>query len=172
MAHIILYLPRAWKFIIVKVNRWPLAFVQGHIISLFRWLLCRNPWANFNCMSYLASWDWRNKSSFILFHAVCWPIKVAYMLIYGENLLKKFSSPELRIWEHWNLVWSIEDSRPTKFVQMLILGWRLTFPHKGQNDFPLHVYGKNSEKSFFFFLRNCWRLMYHIWHRYFINKKT
>ena len=48
--------------------------------------------------------------------------KMANMPIYGKNPLKT-SSPEPEGWLPWDLVWSIGDVGPTKFVQMMILGW-------------------------------------------------
>ena len=41
------------------------------------------------------------------------------------------------------LVYSIEDSRSTKFVQMM------TFLRQGQICIPMHLYRENVEKSFF-----------------------
>ena len=41
-------------------------------------------------------------------------------------------SPELRNLWGWTLVYSIGDSKSTKFVQMMILGWPLTFLQYGQ----------------------------------------
>ena len=41
----------------------------------------------------------------------------------------KSSQPRNR--EPWNSVYSIRDSSNTKFVQIIILGWSLTFLHKG-----------------------------------------
>ena len=63
--------------------------------------------------------------------------KMASMPIYGKTLWKS-SSPEPRNIGPWSLVYSICDWRPTKFVQMMIPSWRLTFLRKGQIDIPLH----------------------------------
>ena len=67
------------------------------------------------------------------------------MSIYGKTLLKVFFS---RI---WILVHSIEDSKSTKFVQMMILGWPLIFLQQGQIYISLDLYGGESWKIFFFF---------------------
>ena len=57
-------------------------------------------------------------------------IKMATMPIYGKNT-HKFSSPEPRKLLGWILVHGIRDSRSTKFVQMMIVGWSLTFLQHG-----------------------------------------
>ena len=48
--------------------------------------------------------------------------KMAATPIYGKNPLKT-SSPEPEGRWPWGLVCSIGDVGPTKFVQMMILGW-------------------------------------------------
>ena len=48
----------------------------------------------------------------------------------------------------WNLVYSIGDSGSTKFVQMMVIGWPLTFLQQGQIWAPIHLCGENVEKSF------------------------
>ena len=48
-------------------------------------------------------------------------IKMATTPIYGKNPLK--SSSQNQKADDWELVWSIEDGWPTKFVQIMILGW-------------------------------------------------
>ena len=48
--------------------------------------------------------------------------KMTAMPIYGKNLLKS-SSPEPEGLWYWDLVCSIGDVGPTKFVQMIILSW-------------------------------------------------
>ena len=40
------------------------------------------------------------------------------------------------------------DSRATKFVQMMTLGWHLTFLRQDQICVPMHLSGENVEKSF------------------------
>ena len=45
--------------------------------------------------------------------------KMAAMPIYGKNPLKIFLLQNQKA----DLVWSIGDVGPTKFVQMMILGW-------------------------------------------------
>ena len=90
---------------------------------------------------------------------------MAAMLIYGKTL-RKSSPPEPRNLESWNLVYNICDSRPTKFIQMMILCWPLTFLWKGQLTLICIYMGKILKSLFF---NDCWRLMYYIWHRYFIN---
>ena len=46
------------------------------------------------------------------------------------------------------MVYSIEDWRSTKFVQMKTVGWHLTFLWQGQICVPVHLYEQNVEKSF------------------------
>ena len=48
--------------------------------------------------------------------------KMADTPIYGKNLLKAFFSSTRRLMA-WYLVCNILDVGPTKFVQMMILGW-------------------------------------------------
>ena len=48
--------------------------------------------------------------------------KMATTPIYGKNLLKIFFLEPEGQWP-WDLVYSIGDVGPTKFVQMMILGW-------------------------------------------------
>ena len=43
-------------------------------------------------------------------------------LIFGKNLLKKSSSPELKGQWPWGLVWSIGDMGPVKFEKIITLG--------------------------------------------------
>ena len=69
--------------------------------------------------------------------------------VYGKNKLK-YPSPEPRKFWGWILVYSIENSTSTKFVQMMIIGWSLIFLLQGQIRVPLHLYGENVEKLFFF----------------------
>ena len=38
------------------------------------------------------------------------------------------------------------DSRSTKFVQMMTLGWHLTFLWQGHICIPMHLYGESIEK--------------------------
>ena len=46
------------------------------------------------------------------------------------------------------MVYAIEDSSSTKFVQMMIVGWPLIFLWQGQICISMHLYGENVEKSF------------------------
>ena len=50
-------------------------------------------------------------------------------------------------WPH--LVYPTCDSWSPKFVQMVILSWRLTYLRKGQIDIPMYLHEKNIEKSLF-----------------------
>ena len=68
------------------------------------------------------------------------------MPIYSK--ITKTSSPEPRKLWGWILVLSFGDSRSTKFVQMMTLGWPLTFLSQGQIFVPMHLYVENIEKSF------------------------
>ena len=57
--------------------------------------------------------------------------RMAAMFIYGKSALKS-SSPVLRMIWGWILVYSIGDSRSTKFVKMMRQGWPLTVLWYGQ----------------------------------------
>ena len=52
--------------------------------------------------------------------------KMAAKPVYGR-MLQKSSSPEQVDWLPWNLVCSILDSSPSKFVQMMTLDWLWPF---------------------------------------------
>ena len=56
---------------------------------------------------------------------------------------------------HWNLVYSIGHSNTTKLVQMMILGWPLTFLYHGQLWFFMPLYGK---KLKWWITQNHWSL--------------
>ena len=63
------------------------------------------------------------------------------MPIYGKNTSTS-SSPEPRKLQGWILFYSIGGLSPTKFVQMIILGWHFTFLWQGQICVPVHLYGE------------------------------
>ena len=71
--------------------------------------------------------------------------KMSAMFIYGKNTEKP---PEPRKLQGWILVYSIWDSRSTKFVEVMILEWHLTFLWQGQICIPILLYGENVGKSF------------------------
>ena len=58
---------------------------------------------------------------------------------YMVKTLKKSFSPVLRKLRGWILVYRIGDSRSTKFVQIIRLGWPLTFLWFGQICIPVAV---------------------------------
>ena len=70
--------------------------------------------------------------------------KMAAMPIYGKNPLK--SSPEPEGQWPWDLVCSIRDVGPTKFVHMMILCWPWPTLRQGQIYFLMHLNGKLFEK--------------------------
>ena len=72
--------------------------------------------------------------------------KMATMPIYGKKHLKVSLSSTKKAFVV--LVYSVGDSRSTKFAQMMILGWPLTFLCQGQVCISIHLYGENVEKSF------------------------
>ena len=61
-----------------------------------------------------------------------------------KNLL--FQNQESFEAESWYV--ALETQGLTKFVQMMTLGWLLTFLRQGQICIPMHLYGENIEKSF------------------------
>ena len=67
--------------------------------------------------------------------------KMADMSIYGKNPLKAFS---LGLG-----MYSTGDAGPTKFVQMMILGWPSPTLHQGQICFLMHLNRKYFEKLIF-----------------------
>ena len=89
---------------------------------------------------------------------------MAAMSIYDKNSWQSSSSEPRELWG-WILVYSIVNSRSTKFVQMMIIGWPLTFFVARSN---LHFYrfvvwvGVGGElKNHFFqyiFMTNSWNL--------------
>ena len=72
-------------------------------------------------------------------------IKMAVMPTYGKTL-KIF--PRTKKIMGWILVYSIEDSRSTKFIQMMTVDWPLTFFTAGQIYVPLHFIWRKYWKSF------------------------
>ena len=60
----------------------------------------------------------------------------------------KSSSPEPRKLWGWILVYSIGDSRTIKLVQVIVVGFYLTFLRQGQICTPIHLYRMNVEKLF------------------------
>ena len=74
--------------------------------------------------------------------------KMADMSIYGKNPLKAFS----RTGKPMPLglgMYSTGDAGPTKFVQMMILGWPSHTLHQGQICFLMHLNRKYFEKLIF-----------------------
>ena len=63
--------------------------------------------------------------------------KMTAMPIYGKTPLKIFFKPEGR-WP-WDLVCSIGDMGPTKFVQMMILSWPWPTNRQGKICFQMHL---------------------------------
>ena len=88
--------------------------------------------------------------------------KMAIMPIYGKT--KKYSSSELRKLRGWILIYSTRNARSTNFVQMIVVGWPLTFLRQGQICAPIYLYGENAEKSFSqnVLKTNGWNLWYMI----------
>ena len=84
-------------------------------VNFFKHLLLWNHWANWTQISYEDSFG------FVQMVLVTWPrwLPCPYMV----KTLKKSSSPEPEGRWPWDLVCSIWDVRPTKFVQMMILCW-------------------------------------------------
>ena len=47
----------------------------------------------------------------------------------------------------WTFAGIIGDGRSTKIAKRIVVRWRLTFLRQGQVCFPMHLYGKNLQKS-------------------------
>ena len=70
------------------------------------------------------------------------------LCLYMVKRLKKAYSPEpSKLWG-WILVYSIGGSRSTMFVEMMVVGWPLTFLRQSKICAPIHLYGDDIEKSF------------------------
>ena len=67
--------------------------------------------------------------------------KMAATPIYGK-IFQKSSSPEPKGQWPWDLVCLNGDVGPTKFVQMMILGWPWPTKCQGQVCFLMHLNGK------------------------------
>ena len=82
---------------------------------------------------------------------------------YVINILISSSLEPRKLWG-WILVYSIGDSRSTNFIQMMVVGWPLTFLLQGQLCAPIHLYGENVEKSFsqWIIKTNGWNLQHMI----------
>ena len=74
-------------------------------------------------------------------HKLRWPF-CPYMVKTLKNLLKNQESFKAEYY-----IYSIRDSRATKFVQMMIIVWLLTFLRQGQICIPMHLYGENVLKK-------------------------
>ena len=61
---------------------------------------------------------------------------------------EKSSSQEPRKFWGWMLIYSIGDSRSTKFVQMMVIGWSLIFLQPDHICAPIYLFGENVEKIF------------------------
>ena len=98
---------------------------QGHTNRRFKWHLLWNPWANFIQISneylYIYEMHVYSKGYGLLVKMAAIPI---YVLKKKKKkvCLKVIFSPELRVRKPWNLIWSIKELRPTKFVQLMTLG--------------------------------------------------
>ena len=77
---------------------------------------------------------------------------MAAMPIYGENTWK-YSSPEPRKFRGWILVYSIGDSVCTEFVQMMFVGWPLTFYGKVKFVPPYICIGKMLKYVLYYVLK-------------------
>ena len=80
---------------------------------------------------------------FVQMFLVTWPRWPPHP--YMVKILYK-SSPEPEGWWPWDLVCSIGDVGPTKFVQMMILGWPWLTKGQGQVCILMHLNGKFLEK--------------------------
>ena len=74
---------------------------------------------------------------------------MATMPIYGQNFLYLFSLKPKGLWL-WDLVCIIGDVGPTKFTQMMNLGWPWPTLWQGQIWFLMHLYGKNLKILIFY----------------------
>ena len=96
--------------------------------------------------------------SMVLCHWTRWP-PCPYMVETLKNLLlQNQESFEAKSW----YIHSIGDSRSTNFVQMMVVGWPLTFLWQDQICTPIHLYGENVKKLFSqtAFKTNGWNLQY------------
>ena len=75
---------------------------------------------------------------------------MAAMPIYGITL-ENFLLQNQKSFKGWILVYSIEDSRSIKFVQMMLIGWHLTFLQHGQICVSMDLYGVGVKNNLFFF---------------------
>ena len=107
--------------------------------TIFKELLLWNRCANRSQISFGASIGWVNES---LFGPSGSPRP------YVVKTLQKSSFPESNGQWPWALVYSIGALGPSKFVQMLILGWPWPILWQGQIWSLLLLYGKTVRKSF------------------------
>ena len=110
---------------------------QGHSLTLVQ----GHPDSTFSCFFSLETarlmkpdfmWSLHvmgNESEYT--NGLCHMTKMASMPIYVKSL-KKSSSLESKSWWPWKLVCSIRCSSPTKFVQMMTLGWHCPILWQGQ----------------------------------------
>ena len=73
--------------------------------------------------------------------------KMAAMPLMVKRYKKSSSLEPRKLWD-WILVYNFGDSRSTKFVQMMVVDWPLTFLRKGQICTHIYLSRENVEKPF------------------------
>ena len=81
--------------------------------------------------------------------------KMAAMPIYGKNTSKSSPPEPRKLWGSF-LVYSIEDSSSTKFIQMMTVSGPLTFLRQGEICVPMHLYRENVEVIFSECIKDLW----------------
>ena len=122
---------------------WMIYMYKIIIFFFFKFLLLWNSMSNFHQISHGIFWQKGMDNLFEWFHTIELEGRHADIWL---KLLKIFSRPK-KDWG-WILVYSIGVSRSTTFVQLMVVGWPLTFLWQAQICALIHLYGENEEKSF------------------------
>ena len=113
---------------------------DDHLPSVILWTTSLNPLGQFSSnfmWSLLLKGAWKFVQM-VTVRISRWP-PCSYMVKTLKSLLQNQESFMAESWY----------TRFTKFVQMMTLGWPLTFSRQGQICVPMHLYGENVKKLFF-----------------------
>ena len=136
------------------------------------WLICRSPSSFQKPLDHSKSnfmWDLHGIKavSFFFFfffsNGLGHETKMAAMPIYAKtikNMYLFFSKPTGR--KSWNLVYNKKDSDPTKFVEMIMLGW--PWPLRQVQMLPDAFVSEKMFKHYCRFYRNYWSVWTESWY--------
>ena len=117
--------------------------LYGTNVQNFKQLLLSSLWANVAQISYGAFLGWGNEK------LLKWSRSVDQDGSHAHIWYKTFKNLLLqnRMPWRWTFAGIIGDGRSTNIAKRIVVRWRLTFLRQGQVCFPMHLYGKNLQKS-------------------------